>query len=191
MNKYIQKLISEQFSINDLDFNNDSDYQVDIFNSAFNISSIICDKILNCEEVDKSDIECLNQLVSDYVPKNKDELRKIIEYYSDNHPYDSLNWLNVSVITDMSDMFRGEYVKPFKYNGDISKWDVSNVVNMSKMFYLSEFNSDISKWDVSNVADMSYMFYWSKFNDDISQWDVSKVNDMTGIFWCSEFNQNI
>ena len=29
---------------------------------------------------------------------------------------------------------------------------------MSAMFYDSEFNGDISKWDVSHVRDMSNMF---------------------------------
>jgi surface protein len=31
-----------------------------------------------------------------------------------------------------------------KFNGDISKWDVSNVKNMGGMFYMSIFNGDIS-----------------------------------------------
>ena len=30
------------------------------------------------------------------------------------------------------------------------------------------FNQDISSWDVSNVTDMSGMFYESAFNQDIS-----------------------
>ena len=44
---------------------------------------------------------------------------------------------------------------------DLSKWDVSNVNNMSKMFALCsslvEF-PDISKWDVSNCFIMVLMF---------------------------------
>ena len=44
------------------------------------------------------------------------------------------------------------------FNGDISKWDVSNVEDMYAMFSNSLFNGDISKWDVSNVKDMSDMF---------------------------------
>ena len=30
---------------------------------------------------------------------------------------------------------------------------------MSFMFYSSSFNQDVSEWDVSNVTNMSYMFY--------------------------------
>jgi len=55
---------------------------------------------------------------------------------------------------------------------------------MSYMFHgASTFNGDISKWDVSNVKDMRFMFYRaSTFNGDISQWDVSSVTDMKGMF---------
>jgi surface protein len=39
---------------------------------------------------------------------------------------------------------------------------------MSDMFYHSAFNGDISKWDVSNVINMRSMFEESDFNRDIS-----------------------
>jgi surface protein len=39
---------------------------------------------------------------------------------------------------------------------------------MDSMFAWSKFTGDISKWDVSNVRDMSKMFKYSKFNGDIS-----------------------
>lgn len=42
--------------------------------------------------------------------------------------------------------------------------------------WFSIFNQDISKWNVSNVEDMSYMFYNAKiFNQDLSKWNVEKV----------------
>ena len=68
------------------------------------------------------------------------------------------------------------------FNGDISKWDVSNVKSTECMFMNSYFNGDISKWDVSNVENMESMFADSKFNQDISKWDVSNVENMTDVF---------
>ena len=45
------------------------------------------------------------------------------------------------------------------FNGDISKWHVSRVGDMSSMFYFAKsFNGDLSKWDVSSVIQMDYMF---------------------------------
>ena len=40
------------------------------------------------------------------------------------------------------------------FDGDISRWDVSQAVNMAGMFASSAFNKDISKWDVRNVRYM-------------------------------------
>ena len=45
------------------------------------------------------------------------------------------------------------------FNGDISKWDVSSVEDMSSMFSCAAlFNGDLSKWDVSSVTNMAFMF---------------------------------
>ena len=44
------------------------------------------------------------------------------------------------------------------FNGDISKWNVSNVTNMESMFADSNFNGDISKWNVSNVTNNIKIF---------------------------------
>jgi len=44
--------------------------------------------------------------------------------------------------------------------GYIHSWNVSEVTDMSKLFYRKYyFNDNISKWNVSNVIDMSCMFY--------------------------------
>ena len=74
--------------------------------------------------------------------------------------------------------------------GHISKWNTSLVTNMMGLFeHKSEFNDDISKWDVSNVIDMSSMFYChiedeeavSAFDGDVSGWDVSSVTNMESV----------
>jgi surface protein len=86
----------------------------------------------------------------------------------------NLNWLDISEITDLSVVF--EHFSNF--NGDISKWNTSNVTNMEALFSNTIFNGDISNWDVSNVKNMDDMFYKSKFMGDISHWDVSNVTSM-------------
>ena len=48
------------------------------------------------------------------------------------------------------------------------------------------FNQNISDWDVSNVTNMSSMFYYcKKFNQDLSRWDVLNVTNKLGIFYRS------
>ena len=55
-------------------------------------------------------------------------------------------------------------------NGDISNWDVSNVIDMSHMFYNSKFNSDISGWNVSNLADIRWMFKGCPLQNNPPKW---------------------
>ena len=125
-----------------------------------------------------------------YHPKTKEELKKLIEKLIKERGNNAdLNDIDTSKITDMSYLFEDAY----EFNGDISKWDVSNVTNMESMFQESDFNGDISNWDVSNVTDMNGMFYIAdKFNGDLSKWNVSKVTDMASMFCEAEsFNGDI
>ena len=104
---------------------------------------------------------------------------------------DISDW-NVSNITNMSYMFY--CCVKLKSVGDISKWNVSNVEDMTCMFYNCEsLNQDISKLNVSNVTNMDGMFSGCEsFNKDISNWDVSNVTDMRFMFsGCESFNQDI
>ena len=120
-------------------------------------------------------------------PTRKSELKAIIRQRIEEYgPKCDLNDIDVSRVTDMSDLFFSS-----KFNGDISEWNVSSVRDMNGMFYNSQFNGDISKWDVHNVESMLNMFNESKFNGDISKWDVSSVETMSGMFANSEFNGDI
>lgn len=92
----------------------------------------------------------------------------------------NLNWIDVSGVTDMKELFY-ESFRPSRYrsdlNIDVSRWDVSNVVNTRYMFSYSTFNGDVSDWKLDSVDDCSYMFLYSAFNGDLSGWDVSNVSD--------------
>ena len=140
-----------------------------------------------------------NKINYKYQPKNKDELIDAIrkEIYEVQGTKDNPNWkadlncIDTSRVEDMHYLFSLDYDTGFsRFNGDISKWDVSNVKYMTGMFN-SCFNGDISEWDVSSVIDMSNMFEGSCFNGDISKWNVKNVKNMNSMFKGSSFNDDI
>ena len=62
-----------------------------------------------------------------FQPKNRNELKEAVDLWCNNEQY------------------------AFTKYGDISKWDTSSVTDMSEMFSYSQFNGNISKWDFSNL----------------------------------------
>ena len=58
------------------------------------------------------------------------------------------------------------------FEGDLSEWDVSNVINMDHMFYRSAFDKNISEWNVSYGVNMFYIFKDSELErkDAIPEW---------------------
>ena len=120
------------------------------------------------------------------IPFNLQHLKLIVhECIEEKGPNCDLNFINVSYLEDLSGVFS---YPNHRFNGDVSRWDVSHVTNMSNLFCGSDFNGDISKWDVSNVEDMSGLFADSVFIGDISQWDVSNVENMSIMFYGFKFN---
>ncbi len=131
----------------------------------------------------------ISTAVTTYVTNMKYLLVNVVNpQYLGEFNQDISSW-DVSNVTDMSDMFYGAK----SFNQNIGAWDVSNVTDMSKMFWGAEvFNQDIGDWDVNNVKYMEYMFYWqTNFNQDIGAWDVSNVTHMGGMFGVGNFNQDI
>ena len=142
-------------------------------------------KIYSREKISNDEYDILMKL--GYKVSDNNELKKLIYYFIEQFGNEcNLNWIDVSNVTDMSNMFYSS-----KFNGNINQWDVSNVTDMDGMFASSEFNGDISQWNVSNVNNMSWMFNVSKFNGDISQWDVSNVTTMYNMFSGAKFNSDI
>lgn len=76
---------------------------------------------------------------------------------------------------------------------NINLWDISNVTNLNQCFARSNFNGDVSDWDTSKVINMfSVFFFCGAFNGDISLWDVSKVTDFSTMFRsATNFNSDI
>ena len=135
---------------NRLNYNNINKNIADIDDILINIIS----KIILLEKARIEEYKILTSFVSIYKVKNSDELVNIRKHFCGLFGNSvSLNWLDVSEVTDMCWAFSRA-----DFNGDISKWDVSNVTNMTEMFYESNFNRDISGWDVSNVTNTYNIF---------------------------------
>ena len=126
----------------------------------------------------KHTIVATNETIKQIV---KDELDRL------GHDAD-LNHIDVSQVTNMNGLFSCAIEdlgrKYADLNPDISKWVVSDVNDMSYMFYnCTNFNCDISSWDVSGVENMLAMFNGCEsFNKDISGWKVNDVKYYNLIF---------
>ena len=182
----------------------------------FKMNNDLIDKLLDADKI-SNNYYIMDKIIKynlTYKVSSKEKLREIICNYSKKNPTGSLNWIDTSQITDMSNLIRDT-----DYGGDISKWDVSNVTDMSFMFSCAygfnqpigdwdvrkvnnmqqmfngarTFNQPIGDWDVSNVTNMAAMFCCTcNFNQPIGDWDVRKVNNMANMFWGAEkFNQDI
>ena len=80
------------------------------------------------------------------------------------------------------------------FNGDISKWDTSNVTHLEYTFRNAHsFNQNINNWDTSNVKTMMGTFYTAReFNQPLAGWDTSNVHYMAYMFQhANNFNQPI
>ena len=132
---------------------------------------------------------------SQYVFNTKSELFGAIDQYISDKAsaisvYGDINTWDVTNITDMSNLF---YMQG-SFNENIADWDTSNVTRMANMFmFCYSFNQDIGNWDTSNVTDMSNLFRMAtSFNKDIGSWDTSSVTDMYGMFnGTDSFNRDI
>ena len=115
----------------------------------------IIPKINNREKLSQDDYDnILKNSVGIYKVSENKELKDLIDYFIEQFGNEcNLNWIDVSNVTDMSFMFYAS-----KFTGDISQWNVSNVIDMSYMFKNSKFNNDISKWNVYINCNTSDIF---------------------------------
>jgi hypothetical protein len=128
-----------------------------------------------------------------FQPKVKSELRNLlIHLIKKNSPKSYYNDIDTSLINDMSGLFL-EIIDFLGdgFEGEISNWDVSNVIDMREMFYATPFNNNISSWNMSNVRYTDSMFKYSEFNRSICNWDLSNLISASFMFANSYFKQDL
>lgn len=222
MIKEIKKLLESLFDDDDDELFNDDN--IGMTNDLLEDDARkIREQLLKGIVVSDDDLELVCQDAFKYKVKDFNELVHIIadikqQLYKDKVDAFNLNWLDISNVTMLDQLFNvGTFNRHYifwdvsdwdtshvtsmvgTFNGckdicDLSKWDTSKVTSMVNMFYgCSTFNGNISNWDVSKVTRFDSMFYGcSSFNQDISNWDISSAENLSYMFYnCIKFNQPI
>lgn len=222
MIKEIKKLLESLFDDDDDELFNDDN--IGMTNDLLKDDVMkIHEQLLKGMVVSDDDLELVCQDAFKYKVKDFSELVHIIadikqQLYKDKVDAFNLNWLDISNVTMLDQLFNvGTFNRQYifwdvsdwdtshvtsmvgTFNGckdicDLSKWDTSKVTSMVNMFYeCSTFNGNISNWDVSKVTRFDSMFYGcSSFNQDISNWDISSAENLSYMFYnCIKFNQPI
>lgn len=222
MIKEIKKLLESLFDDDDDELFNDDN--IGMTNDLLEDDARkIREQLLKGMVVSDDDLELVCQDAFKYKVKDFNELTHIIadikqQLYKDKVDAFNLNWLDISNVTMLDQLFNvGTFSSQYifwdvsdwdtshvtsmvgTFNGckdicDLSKWDTSKVTSMVNMFYgCSTFNGNISNWDVSKVTRFDSMFYGcSSFNQDISNWDISSAENLSYMFYnCIKFNQPI
>ena len=222
MIKEIKKLLESLFDDDDDELFNDDN--IGMTNDLLEDDARkIREQLLKGIVVSDDDLELVCQDAFKYKVKDFNELTNIIadikqQLYKDKVDAFNLNWLDISNVTKLNQLFNvGTFNRQYifwdvsdwdtshvtsmigTFNGckdicDLSKWDTSKVTSMVNMFYeCSTFNGNISNWDVSKVKRFDSMFYGcSSFNQDISNWDISSAENLSYMFYnCRKFNQPI
>lgn len=222
MIKEIKKLLESLFDDDDDELFNDNNISMtnDLLEDD---AKKIHEQLLKGMVVSDDDLELVCQDAFKYKVKDFSELVHIIadikkQLYKDKVDAFNLNWLDISNVTMLDQLFNvGTFNRQYifwnvsdwdtshvtsmvgTFNGckdvcDLSKWDTSKVTSMVNMFYdCTTFNCNISNWDVSKVTRFDSMFYGcSSFNQDISNWDISSAENLSYMFYnCRKFNQPI
>lgn len=197
MIKEIKKLLESLFDDDDDELFNDDN--IGMTNDLLEDDARkIREQLLKGMAVSDDDLELVCQDTFKYKVKDFSELVHIIadikqQLYKDKVDAFNLNWLDISNVTMLDQLFNvGTFNRQYIF-WDVSDWDTSHVTSMSGTFNGCKDICDLSKWDTSKVTSMVNMFYGcSTFNGNISNWNVSKVTRFDSMFYgCSSFNQDI
>lgn len=162
--------------------------------------------IEDLQKFDVSEYDDSNVIVNDQdimnisydCPKTIDELVDILIFrfnkcdFTEQIIEPDMSGIDLRNLTNLKKLFNkvfdvlSDNISGVKVNLDLSSWNVTNVTNLSMMFYeCFQINSlDLSGWNVSNVKDMSIMFQDCRMLKelDLSDWDTSNVTDMSCMF---------
>lgn len=197
MIKEIKKLLESLFDDDDDELFNDDN--IGMTNDLLEDDARkIREQLLKGMVVSDDDLELVCQDAFKYKVKDFSELVHIIadikqQLYKDKVDAFNLNWLDISNVTMLDQLFNvGTFNRQYIF-WDVSDWDTSHVTSMTGTFNGCKDICDLSKWDTSKVTSMVNMFYGcTTFNGNISNWDVSKVTRFDSMFYgCSSFNQDI
>ena len=197
MIKEIKKLLESLFDDDDDELFNDDN--IGMTNDLLEDDARkIREQLLKGMVVSDDDLELVCQDAFKYKVKDFSELVHIIadikqQLYKDKVDAFNLNWLDISNVTMLDQLFNvGIFNRQYIF-WDVSDWDTSHVTSMTGTFNGCKDICDLSKWDTSKVTSMVNMFYGcSTFNGNISNWNVSKVTKFNSMFFgCSSFNQDI
>lgn len=127
--------------------------------------------------------------VPDHIPSTLTSTREMFVQATSLNDPDISKW-DTSNVTNMSAMF----YEATSFNQPLNDWNISNVTTLTKMFFgASKFNQPLDKWNISKVDSLTEMFSSAtKFNQPLNTWDVSKVKTMDGMFFRAyDFNQSL
>ena len=197
MIKEIKKLLESLFDDDDDELFNDDN--IGMTNDLLEDDARkIREQLLKGIVVSDDDLELVCQDAFKYKVKDFSELVHIIadikqQLYKDKVDAFNLNWLDISNVTMLDQLFNINTFNRQYIFWDVSDWDTSHVTSMVGTFNGCKDICDLSKWDTSKVTSMVNMFYGcSTFNGNISNWNVSKVTRFDSMFYgCSSFNQDI